>query len=147
MNANSENKKRRTAAANWIAAGFLVAFVASVLTVLYTGLMVEGTPSEFHAGFRSMTFNVGEMREVEFLFEAESASPDARLELSLPPGIVAPADGRLSRPVAVAAGSNRFSLALSGTGPGQGYVVARLIDDEPIALDRVFVTIVEVPAD
>lgn len=147
MNAKSETDTRRPGRARWIAAGFLGALAASVLTVIYTGLMVESTPSEFHAGFRALTFNVGETREVEFFFETEAAWPMARLELTLPVGIVAPADGRLSRPVAAAAGSNRFVLELEGTGPGQGYVVARLVGEAPIALDRVFVTVVAADAD
>jgi hypothetical protein len=68
------------------------------------------------------------------------ASDSAVLLLELP-AIVAPAGGGLTRPVVVVVGENAYSVDLRAVAEGSGTVVARLIGEAPIALERVFVTV------
>jgi hypothetical protein len=128
----------------WIAAGFVGAFAASVLTVIYTGLMVEGSRSDFDAGFRSVTLSVGETQTVELVFESPLAHPAATLELVLPE-FAGPAEQpelrELTRSAALDYGRNVYSVELVGVSPGSGYLVARVIADEPVGTYRVFVTV------
>lgn len=128
--------------ARLVAAGFIGALIASVLTVIYTGLMVEGSPSDFDASFRSITLAVGDTREIELYFEADAAAPDATLELLLPAGIVELVGGATERPVALRPGDNRVAVTVRATAPGQGYLVARVGAATQIGLERVFVTVV-----
>lgn len=150
MNSQSEKSPAGAGRARWIAAGFVGAFAASVLTVIYTGLMVEGRPGEFDAGFRSITLAPGETREIELRFESPAAFETAQLRLSLP-GILEPA-GRgdaaasLERTVAVAPGANVYAVSVRALAAGGGYLEARLTGEAPIALERVFVTVAADPA-
>lgn len=132
--------------ARWIAAGFILAFASSILTLLYTGLRVEGPRSEFKAGFRSVTLAVGDKRSIELGFEAAAREPDARLELELPPMlelVEQPGDRKPVLPVALEPGDNRFTVTVRATAAGMGYLVARVAGESPVGLDRVFVTVVE----
>jgi hypothetical protein len=126
--------------ANWTAAGFLGAFAASVLTVIYTGLMVEGSRSDFDSGFRSVTLAPGAVASVVLAFEVPAGVDQARLDLSLPDVVLAignPGEGEL----ALTPGLNQITIELRAVGEGSGYVIARLMADEAIALERVFVTV------
>ena len=143
MSAKPGEAGGRSGWARLVAFGFLGAFIASVLTVIYTGLMVEGSSSDFDASFRSITLAVGETREIELYFEAAAAAPDARLELILPAGIVELVGGTTEQPAALEAGDNRLVVTLRATEPGQGYLVARVGAATQIGLERVFLTVVE----
>lgn len=136
----SVEPKPRTGRARWIAAGFIGAFAASILTVITTGLNVEGRRAEFDSGFRSVTLAPGERRSIELEFESEAAHPEATLELTLPPMLELVAATE-ARPVAVVPGSNRFAIEIRADEIGSGYIVARLQADVPIGLYRVFVTV------
>jgi len=145
MNTNSESSQGERRA-RWIGVGFVLAFATSVLTVIYTGLMVEGSPSEFDAGFKSQTMSVGEVRAIEFVFEAQASAPDATLVLSWPEMLEpadASAEASATRPVALEAGRNTVSVEVRASAPGSGYLVARVAAEDPIARDSVFVTVVE----
>ena len=144
MNADSGSRGQKFGMARWIAAGFVLAFAASIFTVIYTGLMVEGSRAEFDAGFRTLELRVGETGEARFFFASEIAVASATLELEMPgmlepvsPGGVAVA----SRQVAVVPGRNEFAVGLRAMAAGSGYVIARLSGDEPIGRDSVFVTV------
>ena len=144
MKTDPDSAKRSAARARWIAAGFLIAFAASILTVIYTGLMVEGSPSEFDAGFRSVALRPGETRTIELRFDVRNAPVEARLEVELPAmlePVATPGAARIARPVAVVPGNNAFAVEVRATAVSNGYVVARLVAAEPIALERVFVTV------
>jgi hypothetical protein len=130
--------------ARWIAAGFVLAFAASVFTVIYTGLMVEGSRAEFDAGFRTLEIGVGELGEARFFIESEVAAAAATLELEVPDILepVAPGGAAAgSRRVAVVPGRNEFAVELRAVAAGSGYVIARVAGDEPIGRDSVFVTV------
>ena len=144
MNADTESRGRRFGKARWIAAGFIAAFATSVFTVIYTGLMVEGSRAEFDAGFRTLEMQVDEVREVPFFINSEVAEADATLELDLPDFLqpAGPDGGAVwQRRVAVVPGSNEFAVELRAVAAGQGYMQARIAGAEAIGLDRVFVTV------
>jgi hypothetical protein len=139
----SVEPKTRAGRANWIAAGFVGAFAASIFTVIYTGLNVEGTSAEFDSGFRSVTLAPGERRSIELQFDSPAAYPEATLDLTLPPmlEIAAPTGARW--PVAVVPGPNTFPVVVNAGETGSGYIVARLQADVPVGLYRVFVTVTD----
>lgn len=141
MNTRTESRRRRSRKERWIAAGFIGAFAASIGTVIYTGLRVDGYVGEFQAGFRAVTMSVGESRSVELTFNVPMATDAARLELTLP-DCLNPADGRgVSRPVQLVRGVNEMTLELVATGECSGYMYARVIADEPLDLERIFITV------
>lgn len=128
----------------WIAGGFIGAFAASVLTVIYTGLMVEGRPSEFDAGFQSVTLHPGETGLVPVIFEVRVAVSDVRLELTLPAMLEEATDPHATQAgslLSLNPGKNEVAIAVRAVGAGNGYLIARVLGDEPVALERVFVTV------
>jgi hypothetical protein len=143
MNADSDSPRKGSRRARWIAAGFLGAFAASVLTVIFTGLMVEQTPENFDAGFRSVTLRPGEIRSITLVFDVPRAVDAAQLELNLPDIVVeaGPAAGAEGRTVSLLPGDNEVPIEIRAVSEGSGYLVARIIADEPLALERVFVTV------
>lgn len=144
MNADSESRARKFGTARWVAGGFIFAFAASVFTVIYTGLTVEGSRAEFDAGFRALEMRLGETREARFFIDAEFAELDATLELDIPE-FLEPADRGGSavwrRRLNVRQGSNEFAVELRAVAAGRGYVEARLFGKEAIGRDSVFVTV------
>jgi hypothetical protein len=143
MDRGKDAKPRR---ASWIAAGFIGAFAASIFTVIYTGLNVEGTSAEFDAGFRSVTLAPGERRTIELEFESPAAHPEATLEISLPPMLeltAGPAGDGRRRPVALAPGGNTLTVEVAAVETGSGYIVARVEAGAPVGLYRVFVTVTD----
>jgi hypothetical protein len=144
VNADSEKRGRRTDRASWIAAGFVFAFATSVLTVIYTGLMVEGSRADFDAGFRSVAMQRNEVQAVRFVFDSPVTLAEARLELDLPDmlrPVGATEAGPWQRTVSLVPGSNEFSVELRAVALGSGYVIARVSGEDPIGRDSVFVTV------
>ena len=143
MNANSESAGKKGTSARWIASGFIAAFAASIATVILTGLNVQGSGRALDAGFLSVTMSVGDVRPVEFRFESGQAQAEASLAISLPDIVVATnAAAAGSRQVSLVRGENRFAIEVRAVAPGSGFVVASLDADEPVAGQRVFVTVV-----
>lgn len=141
MNRKSDKPASGKRRARWVAAGFVGAFAASVGTVIWSGLKVDGYVGEFQAGFRAVTLQSGESRNFDLAFDVPVTVADARLELTLPACLV-PADGQgISRPVALAAGPNEMTIELTAAGECSGYMYARVIGDEPLDLERIFVTV------
>ena len=146
MNSDSASPRAGTRKAKWIARGFLAAFVLSVLTVIYTGLSVDGFVGEFDSGFRSVTFAAGESRSIDLRFDSPSGFSEASLEISLP-GIVEFASesefpaGRQA--VTIVPGENVFAVTVRGVEPGSGYLIGRIAAREPIDLYRVFLTVTD----
>jgi hypothetical protein len=140
---NTETEKP-AGKAYWIAAGFLGAFAASILTVIYTGLMVEGSPSEFDAGFRSVTMKIGETRRIDLRFESLLPEANARLVVELPDELEyaeGGTAGTLERVVSLVSGTNIITVEVRGRTAGSDYLIARVSAAEPIALERVFLTV------
>jgi hypothetical protein len=148
MTADSRGARGGWNKARWIAAGFLAAFATSILTVIYTGLMVDGYPSEFDSGFRSVTLAVGETRAVDLIFASSVDSAEATLEISLPDVVRMEheMDTEVRRAVAVRHGRNAYPVEFVGTTPGSGYLTARLVAAEPVGVERVFVTVTSAEA-
>jgi hypothetical protein len=145
MNPNSDIDPQSVGKARWIGAGFVAAFAASVFTVIYTGLMVEGTRSEFDDASRFVTMSVAEEYEIELFFESPAAFEDISLEVSLPEmlELVGPGWSRAaSRPVSLEPGPNELAITVRATAAGKGYLVTRVIGDKPIGLNSFFVTVV-----
>ena len=146
MSDDSDIRQTGSGKARWVAIGFISAFFASIFTVIYTGLNVEGTSAEFDSGFRSVTLSVGETRTVGLEFESPSAYPEAILEVTLPEAVKLPGQtetGLNSTPVSVVAGENTFQIDITAGSPGSGYLVARVAAGEPVGIYRVFVTVTE----
>lgn len=146
MNVDSGEHRKGVSKARWIAAGFMFAFAMSILTIIYTGLRVEGSPAEFKAGFRSVTMTVGEERGIELGFEAFSHEPEATLAIELPEMldlVGRPGDPKPVLPVALEPGDNQFTVMVRAKAAGKGYLVARVAGEKPVGLDRVFVTVVD----
>jgi hypothetical protein len=143
VNADSGSRFWRFGTARWVAAGFVLAFAASVFTVIYTGLMVEGSRAEFDAGFRTLEMRLDEVREARFVIDSEVAVADATLELEIPAFLepVDPDGGDVRRRrIAVVPGRNEFSVELRAIAAGSGYVIARAVGEDALGRDSVFVT-------
>lgn len=144
MNTNSESRPRRPAGLRWIAAGFIGAFAASIITVIYTGLNVEGSRRALQSGFQSITLAVGELRAVEVAFESDRSVGGATLEFDLPEIVAASRpDDLVRRNLRLAPGANTFAIELRAVTPGNGFVVASLTAREPIGAVRVYLTVTE----
>ena len=143
MNQSSDSDASNPRKPRWIAFGFLGAFAASILTVIYTGLSVEGVLGEFDAGFRPVTLAVGEVRTIDLVFDSDVEFPEATLGVTLPEMVQFSAQTEARTPAAVAAGSNTFRVDIEAMELGRGYLIARVenVDGEPIGLYRVFVTV------
>jgi hypothetical protein len=104
--------------------------------------MVEGSRAEFDAGFRTLEIGLGEVRETRFFIESEVAVADATLELELPDFLEPAGAGGVGpeRRVAVVAGRNEFPVEIRAIAAGSGYLIARVVGEEPIGRDSVFVT-------
>jgi hypothetical protein len=145
MDSSDEPKPGRASRANWIAAGFLVAFAASVFTVIFTGLKAINTSPEFDSGFRSVTLAPGDVREIELMFDSPARYAAATLFVTLPSMLdFAEGSGEESS-VGVVPGSNHFTVAVEAREAGSGYLIARVEADEPVGLYRVFVTVADSP--
>lgn len=144
MSDASSTRQPATGKARWIAIGFIGAFSASIFTVIYTGLNVEGSSAEFDSGFRSVTMAVGETRTVDLQFESASAYSQAVLEVTLPDAVQLPGraeSGVARRPVSVVSGENTFRIDIAASSPGSGYLEARVTAGQPVGIYRVFVTV------
>ena len=138
MTPDSESNRHGSGRARWVAAGFIIAFATSVLTVIYTGLMVEGTPGDFDADFRSVTMRTGESRPIRFAFDVPRAAT-ARFELTIPEMLRTA--GGVPTTIELRPGDNEVEVGFVAEQAGSGYLIARALGDEPLGLDRVFVTV------
>ena len=144
MDQRSKDQSGRSRPPRWIALGFLAAFATSVFTVIYTGLEHEGERGVFDTGFRSVTMVPGERRTVELVFDSDAAYTGATLALILPAVAelgAAPEYQDGSRFIDLVAGENRLDVEIRALAEGSGYLTARIEAREPIAIDRVFVTV------
>lgn len=113
----------------WVAAGFLTAFGATVLTVLLTGLYVRAPRSRGGERPVNVDLVLEQPRTVNLLFSSSASLDGVSFSLELPFGVdVRGHEGRgeLEWSAPLAAGDNLLPLDLVATsGPG-GPLVARL---------------------
>jgi hypothetical protein len=129
---------------NWIAIGFLGAFAASIFTIIYTGLNVQGSRAEFDAGDRFVIIAPGEQRTIDFEFDSPAAHPEATLKVTLPPMLDLVEGESVQSEVSLVPGGNTFPLVVEGREEGEGYLVGRVLaDGKPVGLYRVFVTVAD----
>jgi hypothetical protein len=70
-----------------IAAGFVAAFAASILTLIYTGLMVGAPNRDADAVLPMVSMSVSEARTVNLVFAADMPLDDVSLRIDLPRGV------------------------------------------------------------
>jgi hypothetical protein len=125
-----------------VAAGFIVAFAASIFTVIYTGLMVEAPTTRVSAALPSVTMKLEERRVVNLVFASASALDDVSLRIDLPPGVdLSGYEGmrRVDWRTELAAGRNVLPLELIATQPMEGQLIARLGHGAESKVFRIFI--------
>ena len=108
---------------------FVAAFAASILTVIYTGLLVEAPRTRIAAGLPAVQMTVGARREVNLVFTSSAAAGEVSLSLTLPEGIdLLDYEGERSVRfrTRLEAGNNILPLTLVASQPAAGQLVARL---------------------
>ena len=121
MTGESERAPRR--APRLVAGTFVAAFAATVLTVIYTGLLVEAPRTRISAGLPTVAMTAGERRDVNLVFTAKTDIVDAALLIELPTGIelVGHAGERSVRwRTRLAPGNNIVPLTLVAPAPAHG---------------------------
>jgi hypothetical protein len=120
-------RKRRSV--SWVGAGFVAAFAASVLTVIYTGLLVEAPRTRIAAGLPNVQMAVGRERTVNLVFTSRTTAAGVHMSLTMPQGIeVVGHEGEttIEWTTALAAGNNILPLTLIAAAPADGQIVARI---------------------
>jgi hypothetical protein len=130
--------RARGRAPRLIALMFVAAFAASILTVIYTGLLVEAPRTRISAALPTVAMVVGENREVNLVFASSATVDDVVLLLTLPAGInLLGREGqrRVELRTRLVEGNNILPLTLIASTPAVGQLVARLRHGED---ERVF---------
>jgi hypothetical protein len=112
-----------------VALAFVAAFGASVLTVIYTGLLVEAPRTRISAGLPSVVMTAGQSRELNLVFTAKSAVSDAALLIELPRGIELvghAGEQRIRWRTRLVPGHNIMPVTLVAPTPTVGQIIARL---------------------
>lgn len=127
-----------------IAAGFIAAFAASVLTVIYTGLLVEAPRTEIAAGLPMVSMTVDAPRTVNLVFASALALDDVSLLIDLPEGVeLAGYEGQsqVRWRTMLESGRNVLPLELIAREPVRGELVAQLGHGDRRKVFRVFVSV------
>lgn len=112
-----------------VAAGFVAAFAASVLTLIYTGLMVGAPGSDPLEGLPSVSLSVEESRTINLVFASTMDIEDVTLLVDLPRGIeLAGYEGlrQVRWKTMLTAGKNVLPLELKALAGMGGELTARL---------------------
>jgi len=142
--AEAARPRRRRGAPRLIAGGFVAAFAASILTVIYTGLLVEAPRTEIAAGLPMVSMTLDERRTVNLVFASTTALEDVSLRIDLPEGIelAGHAGSRQVRwQTELVPGRNVLPLELVALEPVSGQLVAELGHGEQRKVFRVFVSV------
>lgn len=137
-----EHKPVRSLAARIVAGGFLAAFASSVLTVIFTGLLVKAPQTELAAGLPTITLPADDYRTVNLVFTSRVAIDDVSVLLELPEGVELrnyAGRGRMLWRTALAAGKNALPLALRAPAATRGQLVARVRHGDNEKVFRVYV--------
>lgn len=112
-----------------VAGLFVAAFAASILTVIYTGLLVEAPRTRIAAGLPAVQLEAGGEREVNVVFTSSAAVDDVSLQLALPEGIELlghEGERTVRFTTRLEEGNNILPLTLVAAEPAAGQLVARL---------------------
>lgn len=142
MSSESTPAKRR--APRLVALAFVAAFAASVLTVIYTGLLVEAPRTRISAGLPSIAMTAGQRRDVNLVFNATTDVADATLLVELPNGIELvghAGERRIKWRTRLVPGNNIVPLTLIAPAPVAGQIIARLDAGNREKVFRIHVTV------
>lgn len=142
--AKAARPRRRRATPRLIAGGFLAAFAASVLTVIFTGLLVEAPRTEIAAGLPTVSMTLDERRTVNLVFASATALEDVSLLIDLPDGIELAGHAgsrRVRWHTQLVPGRNVLPLELVALEPVSGQLVAELEHGDQRKIFRVFVSV------
>jgi anti-sigma factor RsiW len=122
-------RPRGRQSARIVAAGFLGAFAATILTVIITGLWVGAPRSRVSDATPEVAMSLHETKTVNLVFAAKNALGDVVMSVELPPGVEL-AGHAAARSVEwktqLSAGNNVLPLALVAVDGRGGKLVARL---------------------
>jgi hypothetical protein len=141
---SSESTPAKRRAPRLVALAFVAAFAASVLTVIYTGLLVEAPRTRISAGLPSIAMTAGERRDVNLVFNARAEVADAALLVELPNGVELvghAGEQRIQWRTRLAPGNNIVPLTLVAPAPAAGQIIARLKAGDREKVFRIHVTV------
>lgn len=114
----------------WLLTGFGSAIAAGLAIVALSGLFFDGLGlPDAEPNIPGVTMTLAEPHTVRLVFSAPEALPNARLTVSLPPGIEVdgfPGQREITWETSLAEGRNLLPLTLIATTPASGEVLARL---------------------
>jgi anti-sigma factor RsiW len=126
-----------------VAMAFVAAFAASILTVIFTGLLVRAPHPEFAAGLPTVAMVVDQTRDVNLVFASSAAVDSVSMHIVLPAGIEMlghEGEREVRWRTQLAAGNNILPLKLVASGPATGQLVARLQHGDREKVFRVHLT-------
>jgi hypothetical protein len=141
---SSETRPATRRAPRLVALAFVAAFAASVLTVIYTGLLVEAPRTRISAGLPSVAMTAGQRRDVNLVFDASTEVADATLLVELPNGVELlghAGEQRIRWRTRLAPGNNIVPLTLIAPAPVAGQIIARLKAGDSEKVFRIHVTV------
>lgn len=141
---SSESRPARRRAPRAVAVAFVAAFAASVLTVIYTGLLVEAPRTRVSAGLPSVAMTAGQRRDVNLVFNARREISDAALLVELPNGVELvghAGEQHVQWRTRLVPGNNIVPLTLLAPAPAAGQIIARLKAGDSEKVFRIHVTV------
>lgn len=127
-----------------VAAGFVAAFSASILTLIYTGLMVGAPNRDADEVLPVITMSLAEPRTTNLVFAADMALDDVSLRIDLPRGIELlgyEGERQVRWSTRLQAGKNVLPLQLRATDALGGFLTARLRYEDGEKVFRINVSV------
>ena len=141
---SGESRQPARGAPRLVAFAFVAAFALTVLTVIYTGLLVEAPHTRISAGLPTVAMTAGQRRDINLVFTAKTDVADAALLLELPSGIELVGHAgqqRIQWRTRLVPGNNIVPLSLVAPAPATGQIIARLKAAESEKVFRIHVTV------
>ena len=82
---SGESRQPARGAPRLVAFAFVAAFALTVLTVIYTGLLVEAPHTRISAGLPTVAMTAGQRRDINLVFTAKTDVADAVLLVEVQP--------------------------------------------------------------
>jgi hypothetical protein len=127
-----------------VAAGFVAAFSASIVTLIYTGLMVGAPNRDADEVLPVIAMSLVEPRTVNLVFDADMALDDVSLRVDLPRGIELlgyEGERQVRWSTHLQAGKNVLPLQLRATDALGGFLTARLRYEDEEKVFRINVSV------